>query len=141
MPVIAECYGTWWDLQCQVIDFYSERERQRPPLSKQKEFRAIKNAVIQEAEVICSGEVTFEDGDITLEDEQEKDGDVSADYWYLKRVIDDDSYTLEARDEAVEELRGMAEGGDPHAQYLLGKLYRDGPLLIPDTRKARDWFT
>ena len=31
--------------------------------------------------------------------------------------------------------------GDAHAQYLLGPLYRDGPLLIPDSQKAKDWFT
>ena len=141
MPVIAECYGTWWDLQCQVNDFYSKRERQRPLLCKQKEFRAIKNAVIREAEMIRSGAITFEDENLKLEDEQRDDGGASMDYWYLKRVIYDESYSLENRDEAVEELRGMAEGGDPHAQYLMGKLYRDGPLLIPDAKKARNWFT
>ena len=67
MPVIAECYETWWELQCQVDDFYSEQERQRPPLSRQKEFRAIKNAIIREAELIRSGAVTFEDEGLKLE--------------------------------------------------------------------------
>ena len=52
LPVINECYQVWWELQCQIEDFYSEKERQRPPLSEQKEFRSIKNAVIQEAENI-----------------------------------------------------------------------------------------
>jgi len=46
LPVINECYQVWWELQCQVEDFYSEKERQRPPLFQQKEFRSIKNAVI-----------------------------------------------------------------------------------------------
>ena len=41
----------------------------------------------------------------------------------------------------MEELRGMAEDGNPHAQHLMGKLYRDGPLLIPDTKQALEWFT
>ena len=141
LPVIAECYETWWALQCQVNDFYSEQERQRPPLSRQKEFRAIKNAVIREAELIRSGAATFEDEDLKLEDEQGDDRNASVDYRYLKRVIYDESRSLEERDGAVEELRIMAENGDPHAQYLMGKLYRDGPLLIPDTVQARDWFT
>lgn len=79
LPVIAECYETWWMLQCQVNDFYSKQERQRPPLSKQKEFHAIKNAVIREADVIRSGAVTFEDEDIKLEDEQRADDDASMD--------------------------------------------------------------
>ena len=140
LPVVAECYETWWALQCQVNDFYSEQDRQRPPLSRQKEFRAIKNAVIREAELIRSGTVTFEDKGFKLEDEQNDDGGASSNYRYLKRVIYDESRSLAERDEAVEELRGMAENGDPHAQYLMGKLYRDGPLLIPDTVQARDWF-
>lgn len=50
LPVVNECYETWWRFQCQVNDFYSEQARKRPPLSQQKEFRAIKNAVIKEAE-------------------------------------------------------------------------------------------
>ena len=31
LPVIDECYQIWWNLQCQINDFYSEKERQRPP--------------------------------------------------------------------------------------------------------------
>ena len=61
IPVVNECYQKWWELQCQVNAFYSGKKQQRPPLSKQKEFRAIRNAVIREAEDIRLGEVTFED--------------------------------------------------------------------------------
>lgn len=64
LPVINECYQTWWEFQCQIEDFYSEKERQRPPLSQQREFRSIKNAVIQEAENIRMGTVIFEDTDM-----------------------------------------------------------------------------
>ena len=53
IPVVNECYQKWWELQCQVNEFYSGKKQQRPPLSKQKEFRAIRNAVIREAENIC----------------------------------------------------------------------------------------
>ena len=44
--VVDDCYQTWWDLQCQIKNFYSEKERQRPPLSEQKEFRSIKNELL-----------------------------------------------------------------------------------------------
>jgi len=51
LPTVDACYQTWWELQCQVEDYYSEdKKRIRPPLSQQKEFRQIKNAVIREAE-------------------------------------------------------------------------------------------
>ena len=75
------------------------------------------------------------------EDEQSDDSGGSANYRYLKCVIYDEFRSLKERDEAVEELRVIAENGDPHAQCLLGKLCRDGPLLIPDMVQARDWFT
>ena len=46
LPTVDACYQTWWELQCQVEDYYSEgKERLRPLLSQQKEFRQIKNAV------------------------------------------------------------------------------------------------
>ena len=41
----------------------------------------------------------------------------------------------------VGELERLAERGDAHAQYLMGRLYWDGPLLTPDSQKAKDWFT
>ena len=141
LSAVAECYETWWELHCQVNDFYSEQDRQRPPLSRQKEFRAIKNAVIREAELIRSGAVTFEDQDLRLEDEQSDDSGAPTNYRYLKRVICDESRSLEERDGAVEELCSMAENGNPHAQYLMGRLCCDGPLLIPDTKQALEWFT
>ena len=79
LPTVAECYEQWWQLQGQVKDFYSEKERHRPPLSRQKEFRQIKNAVIQEAETIRLGEITFEDDTLDQSDEAEKDENVSWD--------------------------------------------------------------
>ena len=78
LPVINECYQTWWEFQCQVEDFYSEKERQRPPLSQQKEFRSIKNAVIREAESIRTGMVTFEDVDM---DESTEFSDLPYNCW------------------------------------------------------------
>ncbi|MFR8331015.1 MAG: hypothetical protein ACLU9S_00495 [Oscillospiraceae bacterium] len=34
LPVVSECYDQWWQLQCQVDDHYSEKERKRPKLSE-----------------------------------------------------------------------------------------------------------
>ena len=49
-PTIQACYGTWWELQMQIRDYYGGERLTQPPLSAQKAFRAIKNAVILEAE-------------------------------------------------------------------------------------------
>lgn len=141
LPVVGACYQRWWELQCQVEDFYSEKERRRPLLSQQKEFRQIKNAVIQEAERIRLGEVTFEDDDLTKRDEQESLKSESYACRALRKIIQDETQQLEDRDNAVEELERLATNGDASAQLLMGQLFRDGPLLIPDSQKAKHWLT
>lgn len=140
LPTVTECYEKWWELQSQVEDFYSEKERHRPPLSKQKEFRQIKNAVIQEAETIRLGEITFEDDTLDQRDEAEKDENVSWDFWTLRKDVQDEGSSFAERDDAVKNMRELAESGDVHAQYFMGKLYLDGSLVIPDSEAAMNWF-
>ena len=142
LPTVAECYEQWWQLQGQVEDFYSEKERHRPSLSRQKEFRQIKNAVIQEAETIRLGKITFEDETLDLRqgDEVDNGKDVSWDFRTLRMDVQDEYSSLAERDDAVESMRELAENGDIHAQYFMGELYRDGPLLPPDWVMARYWF-
>ena len=137
LPIIDGCYQIWWELQCQIEDFYSERERQRPPLSEQKAFRSIKNAVIQEAENICMGKVTFEDEEMK---EPTEFSNLSYDCRELWMVTQDDTVPMADRDEAAAQLISKAEGGDPGVQYLVGKLYQNGPVLIPDGVEARYWL-
>ena len=137
LPVINECYQVWWELQCQVEDFYSEKERQRPPLFQQKEFRSIKNAVIHEAENIRMGKVTFEDEE--MEDAADSSGR-SYDCRELWMVTQDNTAPMGDRDDAAAQLMDIGENGDPDAQYLVGRLYRDGPVLIPDSVKTQYWF-
>ena len=50
MPEVAAYYAVWNDLRDTLEGYYKNRPRQHNPLSQQKEFRAIKNAIIQEAE-------------------------------------------------------------------------------------------
>lgn len=140
LPTVAECYEKWWELQSQVEDFYSEKERRRPPLSQQKEFRQIKNAVIQEAETIRLGEITFEDDTLDHSDEVGKDENVSWDFWTPRMDVQDEYSSLAERDDAVESMRELAENGDVHAQYFMGKLYLDGSLVIPDSEAAMNWL-
>ena len=71
LPTVDTCYQTWWELQCQVENYYSEgKKRLRPPLSQQNEFRQIKNAVIKEAERIRMNRISFEDEKMQDDGEQ-----------------------------------------------------------------------
>ena len=140
IPVVNECYQKWWELQCQVNAFYSGKKQQRPPLSKQKEFRAIRNAVIREAEDIRLGEVTFEDEKMEERGEWVNNWEVSYECLRLRARIENEKLPLAQRDEAAEDLERLAEHGDVHAQYFLGLLYRDGGLLLPDAEQAAHWL-
>ena len=140
LPTVNECYQKWWELQCQLNNYYSEQQWQRPPLSQQKEFRQIRNAVIREAEHIRQGRMFFEDATLAQEDEQVDDCTMSYDCWELRKIITDESISLEERDRAAAELEQIANQGDPHAQYIMGLLYRDGGLLVPDAELARHWL-
>ena len=140
IPVVNECYQKWWELQCQVNAFYSGKKQQRPPLSKQKEFRAIRNAVIREAEDIRLGEVTFEDEKMEERGEWVDNWEVSYECLRLRARIENEKLPLAQRDEAAEDLERLAEYGDVHAQYFLGLLYRNGGLLLPDAERAVHWL-
>ena len=141
LPVVKQCYDQWCVLQNEVDSYYHDKTREKKKLSQEKEFRQIKNAVIQEAERIRLGEITFEDADLKDHDEPEQLRGESYACWELRQIIRDESLSLADRDDAVEELERLAERGDAYAQYLMGQLYRDGHLLIPDSQKAKDWFT
>ena len=50
MPEVAAYYAVWNGVRDTLDGYYKNRTRQHNPLSQQKEFRAIKNAIVQEAE-------------------------------------------------------------------------------------------
>ena len=50
MPEVAAYYSVWNDLRDTLEGYYKSKPRHHNPLTQQKEFRAIKNAIIQEAE-------------------------------------------------------------------------------------------
>ena len=140
LPVVSKCYDQWLLLQGKVDAYYHDKPQKRIPLSQQKEFRQIKNAVIQEAERLHMGEITFEEKGLNQQDEPEEFQNASYDYWALRDIIWDESLTMEVRSDAVSEMYNLAESGDRYAQYLMGKLWRDGPLLIPNSANAQYWF-
>ena len=140
IPVVQECYNRWLSLQEQVESYYHDQPAQRLPLSRQKELKAIKNAVIQQAEAIRLGEISFEDSDFTGRDEPQTSLDTSSDCRYLWHIINGEEETLEVKDNAVREMEKLANAGDANARYRMGQLYRNGGLVIPDGVVAHDWF-
>ena len=92
LPVVKQCYDQWCVLQSEVENYYHDKPREKKKLSQEKEFRQIKNAVIQEAERIRLGEITFEDEGLTVHDEPEQVRRESYDCWELRQIIRDESH-------------------------------------------------
>lgn len=58
---IAELYSLWYEQRDHITRTYQDTMTQRIPLSQNKEFKTIKNAVIQEALNLLHNRITFED--------------------------------------------------------------------------------
>ena len=71
VPEVAQCYAAWNDMRDQLEGYYKTTPRQHAPLSQQKEFHAIKNQIIREAERLRSS--TAADGQSAAERTQEQD--------------------------------------------------------------------
>ena len=52
LPEVAACYEQWWELKDEIAGYYGRNIPPHQPLVQQKEFRAIKNFIIREAETI-----------------------------------------------------------------------------------------
>lgn len=146
LPVVDRCYQTWWELQCEIMDYYAEQRRKRPKLSEQKEFRSILNAVIQEVENIRLGVVTFEDREMRDEMEEELAA-TPQNLWQLvmvyqeaKAILYDENASWAEKEEAVHTLELLWDEGLTVAAHQLGKCYRDGLGVIPDEEQAERWF-
>ena len=147
LPVVAECYEVWNKLRDELESYYKDRPRERLPLSQQKEFRAIKNMVIREAERIRLGEITFEDEQMVDELGEEEEILNSQSRWQMvnayreaKYVLDDDDTSWTEQEEAVQTLEQLWNVGLTVAAHQLGKCWRDGLGVLPDDGKAELWF-
>ena len=50
LPKVAACYEQWWRLKDEIAGYYGRNTPPHQPLVQQKEFRTIKNMIIQQAE-------------------------------------------------------------------------------------------
>ena len=147
LPAVAECYEAWNRLRDDVEGYYTDKPREHLPLPQQKEFKAIKNMVIREAERIRSGDISFEDEQMDDEPNDEEDILSSQTRWQMvnayreaKYVLSDDDSTWAEQESAVQALGQLWNDGFTAAAHQLGKCWRDGLGVLPDDDKAELWF-
>lgn len=150
LPEVAEYYVTWNQLRDELEGFYKEKPRAHLTLSHQKEFKAIKNAVIQETEKLQLETLSFEDKDMDDEPEVEPPASIlsatrrvfqmAQEYRIAKAILVDGERTQDEKERAVSELEQLFAEGFTVAAHQLGKVWRDGLCGPPDEVKAEEWF-
>lgn len=145
-PQIAEVYSLWYELREEVLRTYKDTMLERLPLSQQKEFKRIKNLVIQEAVRLGEYMGYFSPGEAEETQQEEKEslwasaerGNSFAQYRLGKKL-----FTEKDIDGAVRWLTASAEQGNQFAQYALGKLYLLGKkdVIERDRETAVYWLT
>ena len=149
VPEVAEYDEQWNQLRDELERYYKDSHREHLPLSQQKEFKAIKNMVIREAEQLRLHAFTFEDARMNDEVDEDQDAVYYAwnSHWQMaeayqsaKEVLEeyDNPETEKAEQEQV--LERLWQRGCSLAAYQLGKCWRDGRGVLPDDAQAELWF-
>ena len=170
---VARAYELWYELREEVLRTYKEDLPLRLPLSRQKEFKRIRNMVIEEALRLGYASTVFDptapeeaplerdipeaDGEAPKEPElfvdmehigpegtrnhRGRPSNPYARYQLAKIILADPAAEPEQIRTALEWLTEAAEAGQVHAQYELGKIYRDGRSVEKDALLAAAWLT
>ena len=170
---VARAYELWYELREEVLRTYREDLPPRLPLSRQKEFKRIRNMVIEEALRLGYESTVFDptapeepplerdipeaDGEAPKEPElfvdmehigpegtrnhRGRPSNPYARYQLAKIILADPAAEPEQFRTALEWLTEAAEAGLVHAQYELGKIYRDGRGVEKDALLAAAWLT
>lgn len=96
--------------------------------------------MITEAEILRLSALTFE-GEQQPSEDDGYNHSRNEWYWRRKRILDNPEEPIENKDWAVSEMRELADYGVSQVWYVLGTLYRDGGILIPDSALAVEAFT
>lgn len=157
-PEVSSCYEEWNRIRDELETYYNETKvRVHLPLSQQKEFRAIKNMVIREAENIRLGVFTFEDSAMQDEPEPFTPTEPSHDspnphlksqtiynqaarYRAAKSILQNLNSVQAQRISAIEELKKLWDEGYTVVAHQLGKIYRDELTVLRNHKEAELWF-
>ncbi len=162
---VSSAYDLWYQLREEVLRTYRDDLPERLPLSRQTEFKRIKNVVVAEAARLGEYTEVFTPADtqeplqagenagpepeaVPVDTPEEADRappirqvDPYTLYRLAKRILMDPDTKSEQITHAVDHLTHAAEAGLDYAQYALGMLYRNGGPVVQDMTQAVIWFS
>ena len=147
IPQVGKAYALWYELREEVLRTHRDNLPERLPLSRQKEFKQIKNMVIREAvrlgeltAVFCSEEISDEPEDDPVPKGERRLWRQAAQYREAKIILYDEETPPEEKRAVLAKLEQLYDGGFSAAAHLLGKVYRDGAGVEADEKAAEWWF-
>ena len=154
---ISALYDLWYEQRENVIRTYTDELPERIPLSQNKEFKSIKNAVIQEAMNIVTDRIITADYEENADEQSESDSEprdeeteptltdkekTSLMWQYYKKAKillnrDNENYDPNT---AIEFLIESAKLGCGVAKYRLGKMFLQGKDVPKNIDYALRWL-
>ena len=125
LPEVAAYYAIWNDLRDTLEGYYKNRPRQRNPLSQQKEFRAIKNAIVQEAERLRE---QLEQAQTATEPESSQDEEPSAEKTFTDASTNSTLASENTSSTASQSVRLPSEylmNSTVRLFHQMGRIFRD----------------
>ena len=118
----------------ELVRFHNQNPRQHLPLSQQKEFRAIKNAVIQEAEHIRQNQIFFDDKGMEDGGGWVDDREFTWACWELRGSMENEELSLAERDADVAEMVQLAKEAT-HTRNIFWDCYTGTAACSSRTRR------
>ena len=167
---VSALYNLWYQKREKILETYTEKMPDRIPLSQNKEFKSIRNAVIQEAVNISAERMMDEeitDEDIPAPEYAEDEDQESSDSQPVEPELPESSYHGGRKKEktwwtdeykaarnylygtkntppdfslALSLMTAEAKCGNGFAMYDLGRMYLSGLGCDEDEKTAQEWF-
>lgn len=157
---ISALYDLWYEQREEVIKTYTQEMPERIPLSQNKEFKSIRNAVIQEAmNIVQNNQYVDDEPEIFIPKKNYKSKPVNISlksglgyikkrlnssnkyyqYSYAKMLLKKESGKYNPY-KALKWLEASASQGYSPAKYKLGKLFLKGDEVPKDVNNALKWL-
>lgn len=154
---ISALYDLWYEQRESVIRTYTDELPKHVPLSQNKEFKSIKNTVIQEAMSIVTDRIFTTDDEENADEQSESDSEPSDEeteppltdkektslmwqyYQKAKKLLDKEGENYNPNT-AVEFLIESAKLGCGVAKYRIGKMFLQGKDVPKNVDYALRWL-
>lgn len=124
---VSNLYGLWYEQKFNIIRTYTDEMPVKIPLSQNKEFKSVKNMIINQAMNIVLEKDVFDDDDEMIEKE-------------FEQAEEYDNEQFEFTNNSIEDLYKQAQNDNSYAQYKLGKMYLKGENVKQDAEYGVRWL-